>query len=490
MRMIERIKATFPTNSLELNDKTKKNFYSVLFIFILYGIAILSIIRANFSYLDDLRRCIEGYGLASVFSRHISKFLSHLLHTDSRLTDISPLPQLVACFILAIAGFILVKIICNKTNKFLLLASLPIGLSPYFLECFSYKFDSPYMAISILACIFPFLFMQKKWWIFSLVCFASTLVMTMTYQAASGIFLMLIIYFFFTNLLYKKNRMKENFVFLGSSLVSFCIAVIIFRLFFMQQVDFGYTATNVASADNLIPIFIRNIKKYFWNLQADFNIKWKILTYTILLIFYIKTIFFSKYNKILSFFLTTLFLSLLIVSIFGLYLFLQSPIFLPRSMYSFGVFIAILSIDIAFSMKKIFSIPAIVLIWFFFVFSFSYGNALSDQKRYNNFRTELLLHDLSVSFPDKTDNPYLIRIINNVGFSPVVENIAAKNPFIKKLVPMGLADKGWGLPYFTQYYKFKLKIDDTIVDENMPVVFDSYYHTIKSNDNQIIVFLK
>lgn len=40
-------------------------------------------------------------------------------------------------------------------------AVVPLGLSPWFLECFSYKFDSPYMALSVLASVIPFIFGRR-----------------------------------------------------------------------------------------------------------------------------------------------------------------------------------------------------------------------------------------------------------------------------------------------------------------------------------------
>jgi hypothetical protein len=125
------------------------------------------------------------------------------------------------------------------------------------------------------------------------------------------------------------------------------------------------------------------------------------------------------------------------------------------------------------------------------VFCFAYSNALADQKRYNAFRTEILLHDLSSLFPEKTDTPYPIKIINNAGYSPVVENVAISNPIVKKLVHRTLGGGWpWGYYYLTRYHNFKLKMDESIVEENMPVILNSYYHTIKNIDNQIVVILK
>ena len=494
--MVEKIKSIFKLalsklqSISELNLNKKEFVSSIFFLFVIHFIAIIGIIRTNFNYIDDIRRSIDGLDMQGAFSRHISQFLSYFLHTDSRLTDISPLPQLVACLFLSIAGFILVKTICNKTNKYLLLATLPLGLSPYFLSCLSYKFDAPYMALSILASIFPFLFMQKNRWLYAFVCISSILVMTMTYQAASGIFIMMTIFIFFTNLIYKKNTVKDNFIFLGISCVSYCAALILFRLFFLEVVD-TYVSTDLPSVKKIIPAFLRNIEWFFTNVNNDFNIKWKILSITIIVIFYIKTIIFSKINKIFSFFLTSFFLFLLIISIFGLYLLLETPLFAPRTMYGLGFFLAILCVDICFSLKKIFSFPAIVLSWCFFVFSFTYGNALADQKRYDEFRTELLIGDLSYLLPERTDESYAVTIVNNIGFSPVVENVAVNNPVIKKIVHLNLKE---GCPfmymYLSKYHKFNLYRDGEPIDESIPIAFDSYYHTIKIRDNKIVVILK
>jgi len=491
MKILKKISEKFQANNIQFNTDKKELFSSVAFLFVIYFIAMISIIRANFFYIDDLRRSVDGYELGGVFSRHISNLLGYFIHAGDYIKDISPLPQLVACLFLSLAGYTLVKIMCDKPNKLLLIASLPIGLSPYFSECLTYKFDAPYMALSILASVFPFLFMKKNRWLFSVICVISTLVMTMTYQAASGIFIMITLYVFFTNLNYKKTTIKNDFLFLGIAFISYCIAIIMFRLFFMQPVDFGYVSTSVAAIGNSMTVFLKNLQSYVVILYDDFNIKWKILSASIILLFYIKSILLSKKNKFLSFFLTTFFLAFFFISIFGLYLLLEVSYFGARAMYGFGIFIAILSIDICYSLKKIFAVPVIALIWCFFVFCFSYGNALADQKRYNDFRTELLLKDLSVLLPEKAETTYSIKLINSIRFSPMVRHTAKDNPMIWKLVPVGLRG-GWpfGYMYLTQYYHFQLLRDDDIIDEDMPVVLDTYYHTIKIKDNNIAVILK
>lgn len=54
---------------------------------------------------------------------------------------------------------ILVKIIFKKQNFWALLASVTLGLNPFFLQNMSYKFDSPFMALALISPIIPFLFL-------------------------------------------------------------------------------------------------------------------------------------------------------------------------------------------------------------------------------------------------------------------------------------------------------------------------------------------
>jgi len=176
---------------------------------------------------------------------------------------------------------------------------------------------------------------------------------------------------------------------------------------------------------------------------------------------------------------------------FGVYLALTKPLFVPRSMYGFGVFIACLTIYLSNTPKKIILLPAILLCWCFFVFSFTYGNAISEQKRYNIFRTEILLHDLSIVFHDKEEEPLLIKLKNSEGYAPSIQNISIRNPVIRRLVPINLgAEWVWSNIFLTQYYNFSLQQDESIEEDELNQIFDSYYHTIKSDGRRVLVILK
>jgi hypothetical protein len=147
----------------KLKDLTAKVHWvwkSVCILFGLYTIAISAILRANIYYGDDTGRALSGYNNWNTDGRYLSYIMAWGIHGDQYLTDISPLPQLIALFFLALTGVILLYLITGrKRYSFLeLWATIPIALTPYFLNCLVYKYDSPYMALSVLASVIPLLF--------------------------------------------------------------------------------------------------------------------------------------------------------------------------------------------------------------------------------------------------------------------------------------------------------------------------------------------
>lgn len=95
--------------------ESKQTFFkSFVVLLIIYVVGISAILRANFNYFDDMGRVAEGYRGWDNFGRYISYYLSILIHADNYLTDISPLPQLIAVAIMALAGVIVQDAISDK----------------------------------------------------------------------------------------------------------------------------------------------------------------------------------------------------------------------------------------------------------------------------------------------------------------------------------------------------------------------------------------
>jgi len=478
------------------------NFRSLLkpgfLIFIVYLLGTLTIIRANFSYMDDLGRSIDGYRHWHYQSRYLSELASIFIHADTNLTDISPLPQLLAVLFLTISSVLLVYIICNKKVTVIkLLASVPLGLSPFFLECLSYKFDAPYMALSILSSIIPFLFIARKK-AFFFCSIVSVLIMCMTYQAASGVYMLVAVILCFQDWNSRKKTNKDILQFLGISVLSFCFALAIYKFVIARPslFDLEYFSSAMHPLPVLFPETFNNIKIFSMVIVEDLGITWKVGIVLVCFFFIIKSIFTSKQNKLFSFLISIIFIIISFIISYGIYSLLTIPLFIPRTLYGFGVFLSILCIYIVTDYKNIAKVIVLALNWSFLVFAFSYGNALADQARYEEFRAGLLLSDLSSLFPDIDKGNMYVNFENTIDSTPLVKNIEKRYPIIKKLANGRFGGTTWGNYFFKNYniscepyFKHGSNLIDT-ESFDPPVVLDSYYHTIKSNGVRVLIILK
>jgi len=471
-----------------------------LLMFAVYLLGILTIIRANFSYKDDIQRSVEGYRGWFDWSRYVSEFSSFFVQPEIRLTDISPIPQLLAILILAFSSVLLVYIIGNRKITLTgLLASIPLGLFPYFLECLSFKFDSPYIALSVLACIFPFLFITRKK-AFLFVSIISLLVMYMSYQAVSGIYPIIVVMFCFQYWNRKEKTNKEILSFLGITAFAFCVAALIFKFFLMRnnEQELTYVSSAMYPVTHIISGALINLKKYALTVNHDLGIIWKAGIALVLFFFIYRSAYLSAQRKISSFFASILIVCISLIMSYGAYLLLATPLYSPRALIGFGILLAIICVYIVSGFKKVAVVTVLALNWSFFIFAFSYGNALADQGRYVEFRRGLLLEDLNVLYPNQNKESIPFQLKNSIDFTPVVKNIAKHYPVIERLVPKRLdKDFCWEYSYFPDYMRmdnlYGHSSGENFLDFNtlnLPVVFDSYYHTIQSDGKHVIITFK
>lgn len=488
-------------NNLSIPFKDMKDHRSLIIknficLAIIYAISIIAIIRANFKYIDDLGRVAGGYAGWSNFSRYTSSFLSTVIHGDTYLTDISPLTQLLAVVILALSSAILLYILMEKKTFSIwgIIAVLPLGLSPYFLECISYKYDSPYMALSILASIFPFILYSSGYIFYSIASFIGTIIMCTTYQAASGIYPMIVVLlcFIFWS---KGKQIKDIFKLLIVSVLSYGIGMLFFRVFLMLPAE-GYVSNSIPSISQIIPETIKHLYQYFMQIITDFKNIWLILIVLMgIACLYIATRD-STRKKYFALPVAIITFGIMALLCFGLYPVLSNPLYDPRAMYGFGVFIALMGVFIANAIKVYpAKIVCFALSWLFIGFSFTYGNALSEQINWTNFRVTSVIQDLNDLEVFKTDEIKTVQLDGNIGKSPVINNMPQDYQMLNRLVPttFGGTDWYWQQEYFYSYFGLKnIKWDVTkdLTTYDLPVIKDTMYHTIKGNDEYVLIELK
>lgn len=470
---------------------------AAVILFLVYFIALFPVIRANYNYIDDSGRVFSGYAGWDDFSRYLSNFLSSFIHCEDYLSDISPLPQIIAMLVLVLASVVVVRVFKGSGRRISLwdlISVLPLGLSPYFLENISYKFDAPYMALSVLASVVPLLFCEKKRLVYIGTVFLGILVVCMTYQAASGIFPMAVILLAFQKWCKKEKQGREILTFVFDSVIAYVAALGIFSLFLMKPVD-DYVSNDIASISNIFS----NYQRYLSLVKSDFHPLWGVLVLALVIWYIAMSVSNSKQSKAITFFLSvfvTIFSALLS---FGIYPALAAPLTAPRAMYGVGAFIAFMGVgNIAEKDKRLpLRVVTIMIAWVFMTFAATYGNALAAQQEYEDFRREEVLSDLSdLEEFYGSDAIKTVQINGSVGYAPAIRETVSQYGILQRLVPIQFREKwSWGLQKFRDYYGLSEEIicnSGQYLEgySDWPVLQETFYHTIYNIGNYFVIELK
>lgn len=454
----------------------------------------LTVILANFNYIDDLGRVVYGYRGWENFSRFTSAFLSKYIHTGTHLINISPLPQVIAWIFLATACTIVLKTFVDREHLRVWhwLAVLPLGLNPYMQECLSYKFDSPYMALSVLASVAPLLFVKADRKVYGLAIILGSLIMCTTYQAASGIFPMMVVFVLYTKWLRKEDFRFWNF--LLTSMVSYIIGLLLFKFLVMKPTYEGYVTYEMFSIKEMIPGYLKNLLTYYQRVRIDFRHLWKAWGFVIVLLFFFRGCLDSKQNKAITLLGTGLVLGLSGLLTFGFYSCLVHPLVSPRAMYGLGALIALIGVNsIGQKVKYLSRLATFALTWCFLTLSLSFGNALADQKAYTQLRTGVLLADLQRLELSDPSHVKKVQMVNGIGLAPTLRSLPAEDEILRRLVPRTLGG-GWAWSQYMFYHYTSVKgltwTNDDLSDLDLPLIEDNMYETIYGDENYLRIEFK
>ena len=466
----------------------------ILILCLIYIIGTSAITRANFYYIDDMGRARNGYiDWGTTMSRYVSAFLSQVIHTDSFLADISPLAQWIALLIMSVTAITVLYLLQGekKINWIHLVAAIPLALSPYFLECLSYKYDAPYMALSVLAGVVPLLFRKENTVIYILVSIMGVLVVSMTYQAAWGIYPILVIL-----LATKDWNQGEKLISVIKNIMvsvfSYGIALFVFKFFIMKTID-TYVTDDMFAIQDLFNGYWSNLKQYYMTVRNDYRPVWLILIGLVVVAYGWVFVRDSQRKKLAALAIVVVSLLLMGMLAFGLYPALIKPPMQPRSMYGFGVMISILGMAVCTSKRiHIGKAACIALSWYFVVLTFIYGNALSAQAEYTNYRVTMIAESLGELECVKSEQPVTVQIKGSIGYAASVP----KQAIIRKLIPITLREKWWwgsyGLLYYYGLYNLRnyYPITDELILNNPVREVDHALYSIDVDGQNVVVTLK
>ena len=460
-----------------------------------YFIAFISIIRADYNYADDIGRKFSGYHGWNDWSRWSTMILSNFIHADWYLSDISPLPQLLSCLLMASVSSMLIRLLSGRTRATIStgIASLLCGVCPYFLGCISYKYDSVYMALAIWISIFPILYRKKCIWKYMLLVIACTLIMSTTYQPAAGIFPMIVALTLLQELIKGEDRkiiLKE----MVTSVLGYILGMVIYKAFLLNSGD-----TAIFHSNQFVNGVRENYRQYLKLISGDFRKGWLILIFLIALAFLWRETRYASENGYPVW--KALLFAVIIMTFCSLVMFGVNPMLVrfaddTRCMLGVGIFIAAIAIVAASENKiMILKLLPILLFWCWFTFSFTYGNAMAEQKRYNEFRMQVMIDDLkdlnAIKNAEQNNEKVQVMFIGNAGFSPVLRNMQKRGNILTRLLrDATLGENGsWQDRYLFNYYDLPdcIEVTHNVKWAEMPAVKDNVYQTIFSDNEHIII---
>ena len=481
-----------------------------LIIFAFYCVSMLAIWRSGVSFIDDNGRAFTGKGWTSDFNRYSSSILSFfLIQLNTSLVDISPWSQIVAMAFLAAASLLIVYYFGDVKKKLHLILSLLVGLTPFTLVCWLYKFDAPCMAMALLTSVTPFLFIKEKADKKNLIKFsvASTigLFITLTsYQAFSGVYLLILLAFILKYLLGGK-KLQSLLAYLGCGLGGFLVACIAFKLLPEPS---GYRSIETLSLIELIPGIFQNIANIYAQIFTSFAPVWRIFT-ALNLICAIIAIFINAKGKIKQKILSTiafiLFIILAVPFSYGIYLLLAEAPTNPRSLIGVGsaLAIALIITTNGFTKKQniyakiALTAPAVILVYLFFIYSFTIGNALADQYEYSSNINAAVADSIAQTYNREELATKKLIIHGDIGLVPNVQHVNELYPITAQIIDefqTGLSYTAWGswrlrFNYGLEYDHYSL-LEQDIDCTSGTVKYDGYYNTVVEDGDKVCIEIK
>jgi succinate dehydrogenase hydrophobic anchor subunit len=435
----------------------------------LYFLILYPILRADRYYNDDLKRALIGHTGWDSNGRPLTTLLMKLLQCyDSALMDISPLTQIGAIAVLAWVGVLIARRYALRSPWLAALIVFPLGAQPFYLENLSYKFDALSMSVAICLALLPLLSIgpgRRGWWLGVLALFGSL----GFYQPAINLSLI----FALLEVALAQLRDEPVRIWLkacAARLTQIGAAAIAYQLIIGIHIHgwVGRESQKIHSLSQL-PLVATNIASFYRFIENSFDRQWWNYFLPLLLVLTTFPIVIGVRYALrwrsqrtgwltAGLMLASLLLPLLaLLCMAGPMLILLKPELEPRVMMGVGALLVAGLITMHAALDRWQRSPrwtlaaASMLALGMCVLASAYGNALGEQKAYEDRIAASLADDLLNLKASRGVHRYLLE--GEIGFSPITRHVAEEFPMIDLLIsPYIDADDRFHTTDFLMYY--------------------------------------
>lgn len=195
-----------------------------------------------------------------------------------------------------------------------------VGFNPWFLQNLSFRFDSPYMSLSLLFSVLPFLFWNKNKVLFLVVSILSIFLMCNTYQASSGIYVVMVLALSLKQLLDNQSFiavLKKAIV----AMISYISAMFLYLIEtkFNPEIATRGGMTTIASVKDIPKTILVNSQMYLSKITEQSTKLWILLFFILVIFFVLSTVLNAKVSPVKSFLYAVLFLFLGSILSYGVF---------------------------------------------------------------------------------------------------------------------------------------------------------------------------
>lgn len=430
---------------------------------LLNSIVLYPILHADRFYVDDLGRAMSGYTGWTGDGRPLTTLVMQTLNIGTPLTDISPLPQLLAMLLLACCAVLVARKFGIRDTASATLAAFPLCASPFFLENLSYKFDALTMVSAVTLAVLAVTATPVRGWraAWGAVCLLGTLCL---YQAALNVFLVFAVLEFLL-LQLREAAPRELARQAVLRILQVVLALVPYQLIAAVCLRNTYSRyhASLIGLDQL-PVLGENARGY-WSLISDalagvwaWPITAAVGTGVVLVlltgIFYLgRGWHHSGTGGRIGRALLALLMPLAwVLSALGPLLLLEKGVFVPRAMVGVGALIAASLILISLvwqsagahraGLRLVLSIPAYSML----LLAVVYGNAMRVQNDYENRLSANLADDfaaLNHRYATAGQQLDYYVLTGSASHPPLLDLAIEKYPYLARLMPVYLS-AGWG----------------------------------------------
>ncbi len=417
----------------------------------LFALLLYPILHANRPYNDDLKRALLGRASWDSNGRPLTTLLMRSLqYYNHAMVDIAPLPQIGAIMVLAWTGARLARRFTDALPWLAALLVFPLGAQPFFLENLSYQFDALSMALAIWLAVWPVLQQSATrratgWGIAGL--FGSLCL----YQPAINVFLVLAL----AELVLAQaagGSWAAGMRTLARRAVQIALAMVIYEGLVGIHIS-GWVRRQAAPLRGLreLPLVADNVAAFYgFTGQALNGHEWAVAGPLLGLLGGACVLVGlrhawrgcperSRWQRIGLLALAFAMPGMALLAALGPMLLLRAPEIQPRVLIGFGALLAsgLLVLRVALRSwawgDRMSATVAGMFAMGMWVIASAYGNAMTDQQRYEQHIAGRLADDLAQL--SAAQPIHRLVVAGSAGFSPLADHVAGQFPLMRRLVP-------------------------------------------------------